>query len=66
MSSVEHDEWVRKAWRAFWFLRLGLSAVLVVAMVVFWADQQKLVQVLAVMSAWALFTSDLPSGRGET
>lgn len=63
MSSVEHDERVRKFWRVFWYVRLTISVFLTAAMVVFWSDQQRLIQVVTVMSAWALFTGDLPNGK---
>lgn len=55
----------RRAWRVFWYVRLAISVLLTVGMVVYWSDQQKLIQVVTVMSAWALFTGDLPNGKAE-
>lgn len=55
----------QRAWRIFWYARLVVSCALTAAMVVYWSNQQKLIQVVTVMSAWALFTGDLPNGKVE-
>lgn len=52
-------------WRVFWYVRLAISGLMAVGMVIWWNDQQKLVQLVTVMSAWALFTGDLPNGKAE-
>lgn len=50
-------------WRVFWYVRLAISGVMAAAMVYYWSEPTHLVQVVTVMSAWALFTSDLPTGK---
>lgn len=52
-------------WKIFWFVRLVAALGFTVATILLWEDFRDLVKLMMIVTVWTMWTTDLPTGRGE-